>query len=169
MKSLTLATVGLSLVITSLVSGATGQIRTEPTGKLFFEGDIVRHRLDGLQGPFCVLQSQFKRGEAVAFRMRIFTPDSKVADDKVVKNVEVELGNGQKLPMHFARKGMPPKNFDAFWSTHWDIPKDFPTGSLGYKIHATTADGTVVTWQPITRDASQLAIIPGDVAMVPKN
>jgi hypothetical protein len=49
---------------------------------------------------------------------------------------------------------MPPTDF--FWSLFWTIPNDFPTGMLGYKVNATMNDGTVVTWQPFTRDTPQL-------------
>jgi hypothetical protein len=32
---------------------------------------------------------------------------------------------------------------------------------LGYKVVATMQDGTVVTWEPFTRPASQLWVIEG--------
>src|ERR1700680_1571272 len=99
MKSVTLSAIALSVAVAGL-SGADAQIRTQPAGKLFFEGDIVRHALMGQQGPFCVLQNQYRRGEAVAWRIRVLNPGGTVADNKVLKSVEVELGNGQKLPAH---------------------------------------------------------------------
>ena len=62
---------------------AAAQVRTTPAGKLFFEGDTVKHNLDnGQPGPFCVLQSRFMRGEAVAWRMRILQANGTPADDK---------------------------------------------------------------------------------------
>ena len=40
--------------------------------------------------------------------------------------------------------------------------KDFPTGSLGYKIIATEKDGRVHTWEPFNIRNSQLTIVgPG--------
>jgi hypothetical protein len=160
MKSVTLSAIALCVAAVGF-SGADAQIRTEPAGKLFFEGDIVRHALMGQQGPFCVLQNQYRRGEAVAWRIRVMNPNGTVADNKALKSVEVELGNGQKLPAHFGGHGMPPTDF--FWSLNWVIPKDFPTGSLGYKVHATMGDGSVVTWEPFTRDTTQLMVVPGDL------
>jgi hypothetical protein len=53
-------------VIAGLSSSAYAQTRATPAGKLFFEGDIVRHALMGQQGPFCVLNNRYTRGEAVA-------------------------------------------------------------------------------------------------------
>ena len=164
MKTITLSALALSFAVVGL-SAADAQTRTTPPGKLFFEGDIVRHALMGQQGPFCVLNNRYIRGEAVAWRIRIQKPDGTVANGDALKSVEVELGNGQKLPAHFGGHGMPPTDF--FWSLFWTIPNDFPTGMLGYKVNATMNDGTVVTWQPFTRDTTQLMIVAGTLPRPP--
>jgi hypothetical protein len=159
MKSKTLSLLALSAALLGFANGAYAQSRTEPAGKLFFEGDVVRHALMGQQGPFCVLNNRYTRGEAVAFRQRVLLPDGTVADNMKIKAVEIELGNGQKLPLHYGGHGNPPTDF--FWSSFWTIPDNFPTGSLGYKVNATMNDGSVVTWQPFTRDTTQLMIVAG--------
>ena len=158
MKATTFSAIALS-VIAGLSSSAYAQTRAQPAGKLFFEGDIVRHALMGQQGPFCVLNNRYTRGEAVAFRQRVVKPDGTVADNTYLKSVEIELGNGNKVPLHYGGHGMPPTDF--FWSSFWTIPMDFPTGSLGYKVNATMNDGTVVTWVPFTRDTTQLMVVAG--------
>ena len=89
------------------------------------------------------------------------------ADGNYLKAVEVQLGNGQKLPAHYGPHGMPPTDF--FWSLFWTIPGNFPTGSLGYKVNATMQDGSVVTWEPFTRPATQLMVIAGEPTMAPAN
>ena len=147
-------------VYVGLVATASAQVRTTPAGTLFFEGDIVKHNLDnGQPGPFCVLQSRFMRGEAVAWRTRILQANGTPADDKVLKSVVVELGNGQKVSLEYGPHGNPPT--DYFWANSWTIPQNQPTGSLGYKIVATMQDGTVVTWEPFTRPNSQLWVVEG--------
>jgi hypothetical protein len=163
MKFHTLSALALSVAVVAFSGSAYAQARTTPPGKLFFEGDIVRHALMGQQGPFCILNNRYTRGEAVAFRQRVLKPDGTVADNNYLKSVEVELGNGQKLPLHYGGHGMPPTDF--FWSTFWTIPMDFPTGSVGYKVNATMQDGTVVTWTPFNRDTTQLMVIAGTPAM----
>src|SRR5258708_37925752 len=100
MKTLTIAVAALSTVL-SLGSGAQAQEAKSETRKLFFEGDIVRHALENQLGPFCVLANQFKRKEAVAWRIRVLVPNGAVADDKVLKSAVVVLGNGQNLPGHY--------------------------------------------------------------------
>ena len=159
-----------SLVVMAVVAALAGgsssayaQARTTPAGKLFFEGDTVKHNIMGQQGPFCVLQSRFRRGEAVAWRIRVLQPNGQPADDKLLRSVEVELGNGQKVPLEWGGHGMPPTDF--FWAASLQIPATFPTGSLGYKVRATMMDGSVVMWEPFTRPASQLWVMEGDPAM----
>jgi hypothetical protein len=68
-----------------------------------------------------------------------------------------------KLPAHYGPHGKPPT--DYFWSLHWEIPADFPTGSLGYKVIATMMDGTTQTWEPFTRAPTQLTVIAGEPEM----
>jgi hypothetical protein len=164
MKILALSALALSTAL-GIAAGAQAQNLTQPAGKLFFEGDIVLHALEGQQGPFCVLQNRYKRGEAVAWRIRVLQPNGAVADNMVLRSVEVELGNGQKLPARYGGHGMPPTDF--FWSLFWTIPGNFPTGSLGYKVNATMQDGSVVTWEPFTRATTQLMVIAGDPVMAP--
>jgi hypothetical protein len=158
MKSFTLSALAISVAVV----GFSGSAGAQTAHKLFFEGDIVRHALKDQQGPFCVLNNQYKRGEAVAWRIRVLD-DSGPLDGKGLKSVVVQLGNGQTLPAHFGGHGMPPT--DHFWSLNWVVPKDFPTGSLGYKVVATMNDGTSQTWEPFTRDSTQLTVIPGDPIM----
>jgi hypothetical protein len=163
MKRFTLCAIALLFAFAGLASPAAAQVTTTPAGKLFFEGDIVKHNLEGQIGPFCVLESRFMRGEAVAWRMRLLQPNGTVADDKVVKSLVVELGNGEKVNLDYGPHGMPPTDF--FWANSWTIPANHPTGSLGYKVVATMMDGSVVTWQPFTRPASQLWVIEGTPVM----
>jgi hypothetical protein len=158
MKTLVISAIALSTVL-GLANGAQAQ----EAKKLFFEGDIVRHALENQVGPFCVLANQFKRKEAVAWRIRVLEPNGNVADNNVLKSVVVILGNGQKLPARYGGHGMPPT--DHFWSLHWEIPADFPTGSLGYKVVATMMDDSTVTWQPFNRATTQLTVIAGEPAM----
>jgi hypothetical protein len=158
MKILAASALALSTVL-GFASGA----QAEEARKLFFEGDIVRHALPDQVGPFCVLANQFKRKEAVAWRIRVLEPNGTVADNKALKSVVVVLGNGQKLPAHFGGHGMPPT--DYFWSLFWSIPADFPTGSLGYKVIATMMDDSTVTWEPFNRATTQLMVIAGEPAI----
>jgi len=157
MKSISVSVIALAVATLGFASGAQAQ---QQARKLFFEGDIVRHALPAQAGPFCVLVNQYKRGEAVAFRIRALLPNGEVADDKVLKSVVVELGNGQRLPAGFKPHGAPPT--DYFWSLFWTIPTDHPTGSIGYKVIATMNDGSTVEWKPFNRPTTELMVVAGD-------
>ena len=162
MKTLTFSAIVLFMAVLGFADCAQAQ----QAKKLFFEGDIVRHPVADQAGPFCVLTSQFKRKEGVAWRIRVLESSGAVADDKVLKSVVVELGDGQKIPAHYGphpSKDAPPT--DEFWSLHWIIPADFPTGSLGYKVIATMMDDTTQTWEPFKRAPSRLAVIAGEPEM----
>jgi len=151
--------IALSVAALGFSTGAQAQAAK----KLFFEGDIVRHALPNQAGPFCVLNNQYKRKEAVAFRVRIMKPDGEVADSKALKAVTVELGNGQKVPMHFGGHGMPPTDF--FWSIFWTVPDNHPTGTVGYKIVATMMDDSTVEWKPFNRATTELMVVDGEPDM----
>jgi len=149
-----------AIALSAAVLGFASSAPAQQGKKLFFEGDLVRHPIENQAGPFCVLTNQFKRKEAVAWRIRVLDSDGNAADDKVLKSVVVELGDGQKLPAHYGPHGKPPT--DYFWSLHWEIPADFPTGSLGYKVIATMMDGATQTWEPFKRAPTQLTVIAGE-------
>jgi hypothetical protein len=131
----------------------------------FFEGDMVRHALEGQAGPFCVLANQFKRKEAVAWRIRILDQTGAQADDKVLKSVVVELSDGQKIPAKFGGHPARGTPTDFFWSLHWVIPAEYPTGSLSYKVVATDMNGNTQSWEPFKRQPTQLTVIAGEPAM----
>jgi len=131
-------------------------------GNLFFEGDMVRGRSqDGTTGPTCVLTSQFMRKEHVVWRVRVLGEDGNPVDDKSVKSLEIKLTDGSTFAMHY---GTHPRKdpTDSFWATSWGIPADYPTGSIGYSVVATDADGKEHVWKPFNVNLSQLTIIHGE-------
>ena len=94
-------------VLVLLASVGSTQIATAQEAKrLFFEADMVRHALEGQAGPFCVLANQFKRKEAVAWRIRVLDQTGQQMDNITLKSVVVELSDGQKLNAKFG--GHPP-------------------------------------------------------------
>ena len=127
---------------------------------IIFEGDTVRGAGPNVtpKGPVCVLTSVFQRGESIVFRVRLVDPKTgKPIDDKGVRSLHIELSNGEKPQMRHG--GHPPQNStDRFWSTGWIVPQSHPTGSLSYKVVATTLGGQTVAWQPFQVASSQLRI-----------
>ena len=65
----------LALVVSVSCLAAIDAASAQDKKHYFFEADLVRHALEGQAGPFCVLANQFKRKEAVAWRIRVLEPD----------------------------------------------------------------------------------------------
>lgn len=140
---------------------------------LFLDGDIVRGAQEGAPGPICVLTNQFKHLEKVVFRFRIRDQSGKLLDDKGIKNLVVELADGQKIEGHFG--GHPPKSADNpggptdyFWVAVWVIPTSYPSGTFRYKATATDLAGHAQLWEPIKRVTTDLQVLPGEIAFAKK-
>ncbi len=139
--------------------GFASQSLAQGAPKLFFEGDMVRGAGPGLAGPGCVLTSQFKRNEAVVWRIRVLDPKTgRSMDDKALKSLDVQLPDGQKFQAHY---GPHPKGRqdDFFWTTEWKVPASYPTGTIAYRVVATDLQGGTTTWEPFKSQPSQLAIV----------
>jgi hypothetical protein len=158
-----LSTLALSVASLGLGQAANAQVAK----KLFFEGDMVRSGQPNQAGPFCVLANQFKRKEAVAWRIRVLDQTGAQMDDKGLKSLIIELSDGQKLTTKFGQH--PPRGAatDYFWSVQWVIPGDFPTGSLTYKVVATDMQDQSQSWEPFKRAPTQLTVIAGEPAPAP--
>jgi hypothetical protein len=143
-----------------LIAVLAPAVQAQEPQKLFIEGDIVRGNTPlGATGPICVLTSQFKRGENVVFRIRVRNTFGQILDDKGIKSITVELADGQKFNGRYG--GHPPREpTDFFWTAAWMIPKEFPTGTLGYKVTVTDMQGNTQTWEPLREFRSWVVILP---------
>jgi hypothetical protein len=152
----------VSLLTFGAIGATAGSASAQQAGKLFFEGDLVRGPQQGQAGPFCVLASQFKRKEQVAWRVRVLDADGKQVDDKSLKSLVVELADGKRFELKYKAHPPRPPQTDYFWSGSWVIPEDQPTGTLSYKVIATDLQGQTQTWEPFKIAASQLTVVAGD-------
>ena len=73
--------VTISILLLSASIGSAQIAGAQEAKRLFFEADMVRHALEGQAGPFCVLANQFKRKEAVAWRIRVLDQTGQEMDD----------------------------------------------------------------------------------------
>lgn len=149
-------TIGFAALV--IASASQLAIAQDAPQKMFFEGDMVVGAGPGVSGPTCVLNSQYRHGQAVVWRVRILDQTGKRLTDKDVKSVGLELADGQKFAMHYGPhpKG---KTDDYFWTASWKIPDSYPTGTFNYKVVATGIDGQAHNWSPFNVDLSQLTIV----------
>jgi hypothetical protein len=154
------------------VCGFANISAAQETQKLFIEGDIVRGNTPaGITGPVCVLANQFKRKERVVFRIRVRDIAGEPLDDQAIKGIVVEMSDGQKFPAEY--RSRPPlavrkalglsEPTDYFWSAVWQIPPDYPTGSLSYKVVATDMKGNTQSWTPFKDPRSLPIVMAGEV------
>lgn len=163
MRCLAVTAVALSTL------GFTAAAQAQQT-RLFFEGDIVRGNQDGAPGPFCVLNSQFKRLEKVVWRIRVLDQTGAALDDKALKSLVIEIPDGQKFPARFGPHPAPRlgPTVDHFWSARWIIPADYPTGSFTYKATATTQNGHSQTWEPFKVTFAHLTVANAAIELKPQ-
>lgn len=109
-------------------------------------------------GAVCVQQSRFARNSEIVWRARVIDPvTGEELGDDTLETVVVELGDGQTLDMRY---GQHPRDnpTDSFWTTSFDIPVDYPTGTLDYEIVATAADGRTGDFRPFDVAPSLLTV-----------
>jgi len=97
----------------------------------------------------CVLTGVFKRGMRIVFRFEaIDTSTGKRLSDADVASAVVHLPNGEDLTARFGRHGSTDDS-PWFWAAAWDIPLDYPLGSLDWRIEVKTKDGRVGTFRQL--------------------
>jgi hypothetical protein len=133
-----------------------------PTASLIVQADVVSGPLnipaDQAAERICVLQSRFARNSEVVWRARVIDPvTGEQLDDTALENVQVRLADGQVLDMRY---GDHPRDnpTDRFWTTSFDIPVDYPSGTLGYEVVATATGGSTGSFVPFNVAASLLTI-----------
>lgn len=106
----------------------------------------------------CVQQSRFARNSEIVWRARVIDPvTGEELGDDTLSSVVVNLGDGQTLEMRY---GPHPRDnpTDSFWATSFDVPADYPTGTLDYEIVATGPDGETASFRPFDVTSSLLTV-----------
>lgn len=111
------------------------------------------------QGPVCVANTVFFPGEMIVFHADIFdaeTGELMDADDIAERNVRltVRLDPGEELSLGFIPHGEPENPDVWYWAAAWEIPADYPTGTITYTLEATDDEGRTGTFTPIEQAAS---------------
>jgi len=152
-------TVTQTTTATTTVSGGGG------TGSVM--SNIVMYG-DMVTNVGCLAITNAHRGELVVFRARIVDPKTgKDMTDKEIKadSAVAVLPDGQSFAMKYSgHSGANPT--DYFWSYGWEVPLNYPTGSLGYEYKAVANDGRTGSFKPFEIASSKLTILAFDPAFV---
>jgi len=145
---------GATLILLAALGGAplSGQ-----SNKLVVYGDVVYFYPPG-NARNCILNSRFKRGEPVGFRMNVVNPDLEKRDRTTQLVVHLSYaGKTLDLPMRDRQTDALPER--EFWVAKWVVPDDAPTGIVRYTVTAKDAQGRTGEFKPFEVQASQITIV----------
>ena len=115
----------------------------------------------------CLETSVGHQGELIVFRTRVVDPQTgQDMTDSELQSVEVTLPDGTVFDDSYGGHPGGGTPTDYFWSVAWEIPLNYPTGSLGYTVTATANDGRTGSYTDFNVSSSQLTIKAYDVAFV---
>jgi len=115
-----------------------------------------------LASPGCTESSVFKRGMRVIFRFQIYDLSTgKVITDRDGANAQIALTQGNDVQAYFAPRGegQPGPDSPWTWVAVWNVPTDYPLGTLPYTVSLKTAEGQAVTINPMSGDGLPLQIV----------
>ena len=144
------------ILVTLAVSPLGGQTPAG-RGRLMLSGDMAYFM--GMGKPLnCVLNSRFKRGDPVGFRMTALNPETGTRDRQT--QLVVHLNYGGKtidLPMSDHQSDRAP--LAEFWVAKWIVPADAPLGTVRYTVTAKDPQGRTGEWKPFENVLSLLTIV----------
>jgi hypothetical protein len=128
------------------------------SGNLVVYGDVVYFYPPG-NARNCILNSQFKRGEPVGFRMTAVNPATGKRDRATQLVVHLSYaGKAIDVPMRDRQSDSQPER--EFWVAKWMVPEDAPTGVVRYTVTAKDSQGRTGEFKPFEVQASQITIVP---------
>ena len=128
----------------------------EPVGPFFFYVEtLTANEMPNKYGfaptVACIQSGVFKRGMKIVVRFEVLdTKTAKRVTDKDEANIKMILPHGEEVIARWTIRGSAAALPDSawMWDTSWDIPPDYPVGSLDYRIVVTTKDGRTGTFTP---------------------
>lgn len=152
-----LSTVTILLGLTAILTAIPLPVQQSSSERLVLSGDLVYFYPPG-NPRNCILNSRFKRGEPVGFRMTAINPATGKRDRSTQLVVHLNYaGKTLDLPMRDRQTEQQPER--DFWVLKWIVPDDAPTGTVRYTVTARDSQGRIGEWKPFEVLASQLTIV----------
>ncbi len=131
---------------------------------LILVGDVVRgpNRLTPDEKVYlsCVQANRIPQDGQIVWRFKVIDPaTAKPMDDKALKSFVLTLPDGSTKALKYGGHGGPNKTDDFFWTTSFDVPKDYPTGAFPYKILATSTDGITGSYDQFKIASAMLQVV----------
>jgi hypothetical protein len=127
-------------------------------GRLIVFGDVALFLgKPGTPGN-CALQSRFKRGDPVGFRMTAIDSETGKMEQSAQFVVHLSYGGvTQDLPMRYRGTVKQPER--EFWVAKWVVPASAPIGIVRYTVTATDKYGRTGEFKPFVVEDSQVTIV----------
>jgi hypothetical protein len=135
-----------------------------PSGQLIVAGDVVNFNPAGTPNA-CGLQSRFRRGDRVGFRMTARDGGTGDVENTAVLVAHVTFaGKTVDVPMQWrGNVPYPEKDYlrppNDMWTGAWVVPADAPIGTISYTVTATDRFGRKGRFTPFAAIPSQLTIV----------
>jgi hypothetical protein len=142
-----------------LATLATSPVAGQPTpgSKLMLSGDVAYFM--GMGKPLnCVLNSRFKRGEPVGFRMTAINPETGKRDRQTQLVVHVNYA-GKTIDLPMRDHQTPERPETEFWTAKWIVPADAPLGVVRYSVTAKDPQGRTGEWKPFENVLSMITVV----------
>jgi hypothetical protein len=147
----------LGLVAVVFVAALGSSPLSGQSPSLVVYGDVVYFYPPG-NARNCILNSRFKRGEPVGFRMTAINPANGKRDRTTQMVVHLSYaGKTVDVPMRDRQSDAQPER--EFWVAKWIVPQDAPVGIIRYTVTATDKYGRSGEFKPFEVQASQLTIV----------
>ena len=150
----------LAILVAVAAVGASSFLAGQtPSGgdRLIVYGDVVYFYHPG-DPRNCILNSRFKRGEPVGFRMTAINPATGKRDRATQLVVHLSYnGKTIDLPMRDRQTEQQPER--QFWVAKWIVPDDATTGIVRYTVTAKDSQGRTGEFKPFDVAASQVTIV----------
>lgn len=149
--------IGLEKPSVAAFQAAPSQAGTRP-GRLVVFGDVALFLgKPGAPGN-CALQSRFKRGDPVGFRMTAIDSETGKMEPSAQIVVHITYGGvSQELPMRYRGTVKQPER--EFWVAKWIVPTSAPAGIVRYTVTASDKYGRTGEFKPFAVEDSQVTIV----------
>jgi hypothetical protein len=145
-----------SVTVNAFQAPSTGPAARD--GKLIVFGDVTLFLgRPGTPGN-CALQSRFKRGDPVGFRVVASArgPGERAPTAQFVVHITY-AGQTQDVPMRYRATAAQPER--QFWVAKWVVPATAPVGIVRYTVTAKDTNGRTGEWKPFAVEDSQITIV----------
>lgn len=158
------ALVALAFALPAMADDATptpvGPYAAKKVDVMLYVDTITSTRGDVLQKRGCWQTNQFQRGNRAVWRMwAIDTATGKPLTDQELKYAYVKVPGSPNLAFTYGKHG----KLDIspwFWTAVLAVPKDYPLGTVAFKVIVKTKDGKFGTFEQPADGTSQMTIIP---------